>query len=66
MNERIALDAEAARRTAADGIPRYVTDDGRIMKCDWELSEEEQVDLDGKSLEEHIVTLMEGFGGSNV
>jgi hypothetical protein len=44
-----------ARRTAIDGIPRYITEDGRIMKCDWELSSE---DLDGELLEEYIAKLI--------
>lgn len=31
---------EAKRRNAIDGIPRHVYSDGRIMKYDWELTEE--------------------------
>ena len=42
-----------------DGIPRRITDDGRIMKCDWSLSKELLEDnLEGEALEEHIAKLM--------
>jgi len=56
---------EAQRRTNVDGIPRYITEDGRIMKYDWQLSAEVLEDnLDGESLEEHIKKLMEQQYGS--
>lgn len=48
---------EAYRRNKLDGIPRHVYEDGRIMKYDWELSSE--YDLQGEALEEHIQRLME-------
>lgn len=61
----MCLDCEMARRIALDGIPRYITADGRIMKCDWELSSEVDVDdLDGETLEEHIRSLLEAYGGA--
>lgn len=50
--------AEAQRRTDIDGIPRYVTDDGSIMKCDWVITGEADYSLDGESLEEHIERLL--------
>lgn len=53
----MSLHDEAAWRTAHDGIPRFVTDDGRIMKCDWELASE--VDEDFEALEAHIQSLLE-------
>lgn len=51
---------EATRRTAVDGIPRYITEDGRIMKCDWELSPDLMDDaLSGETLEEYIKELLD-------
>lgn len=59
--------AEAQRRTAMDGIPRYITDDGRIMKCDWELSADLlNDDLKGEAMEEHIAKLMEQQNGKEI
>lgn len=40
--------AEANLRSDRDGIPRYITDDGVIMKCDWILSDEYD-NLDGET-----------------
>lgn len=51
-------EAEMKRRTEIDGIPRYIRNDGAIMKCDWELTGDVEV-LEGESLEEHIASLME-------
>lgn len=48
---------EAARRTAADGIPRYVTRAGKVMKYDWILSSDAVYDQD--ELEGHIENLLE-------
>ena len=50
------LHDECARRTALDGIPRCVTDDGRIMKYDWEFTPDG--DEDFEALEAHIAKLM--------
>lgn len=53
------LEAEARRRTDRDGIPRYITADGKIMKCDWELVPDDTNDvLEGEALEEHIAKLL--------
>lgn len=52
----MSLHDEAAWRTAHDGIPRFVTDDGRIMKYDWEFTP--STDDDYESLEAHIARLI--------
>jgi hypothetical protein len=55
---------EAARRYLADGIPRHVYADGRIMKYNWELSSDMDVeDLRGEALEDHIRRLLEEQNG---
>lgn len=60
----MSLEEEAQRRTAVDGIPRYIAEDGRIMKCDWELSSDSISDnLEGETLEEHIAKLLEQQSG---
>ena len=51
------LTEEAVRRTSVDGIPRYVTNDGRIMKYDWELPEGVP-DWTQEELEQHIANLI--------
>lgn len=56
---RLELEAEAARRTSFDGIPRFVTEDGRIMKCDWEMPEEDTGEISGETLEERIQRLID-------
>lgn len=53
----MSLEEEMARRTAIDGIPRYITRDGKIMKCDWDLAGSD-FDLDPEALEEYIAKLI--------
>ena len=51
---------EAVLRENADGIPRYVTSDNKIMKYDWELDLDDLQDaLVGDKLEEYVSTLLE-------
>lgn len=54
------LECEKNRRTAADGIPRRITAEGKIMKLDWELPQDAIVDdISGEALEEHIRRLLD-------
>lgn len=55
------LVAEAKRREAADGIPRFITKDNQIMKMDWELdaSSEEVEYIESETFTEHMVRLMQ-------
>lgn len=53
-----ALWAEATRRTEIDGIPRFVTSEGKIMKRDWEFPEGCTPELTGEALEAHIERLL--------
>ena len=55
--------AEAVMRNQADGIPRHVYADGRIMKWDWEIPSEIEDNLEGEALEDHIRRLMEQQNG---
>lgn len=50
------LTCEMERRTTRDGIPRYITADGNIMKYDWELVSDAVYDQD--ALEEHVERLI--------
>jgi hypothetical protein len=53
------LEVEMLRRTHLDGIPRHIVN-GKIMKYDWELSDDMDVEkLEGQALEDHIQTLIE-------
>ena len=55
-DDMYGLVIEAQRRRAIDGIPRYVRRDGKIMKYDWELPAE--ADVDPNALEDHIARLL--------
>lgn len=53
---------EAAARTAVDGIPRQVMEDGTIMKLDWELCADTE-GIDEEGLEDHVRRLLEAQDG---
>lgn len=53
------LRAEAAKRTAVDGIPRVITE-GRIMKCDWILPPDIE---DSAEMNKYIEDLLNGEQG---
>jgi len=51
---------EAARRMNYDGIPRTVYADGKIMKWDWEVSEQDQEEwLSGEEFKDHVTRLLQ-------